>query len=349
MKDTFGDRASKGGSARASQLTSEQRKLIARKGALARWERAKDIPEQEPVTIHPYTRVSTLKILDIQLPCAVSKDGIPIIAYTNVTKTLGRGTGGKTKRLATVTKGAPLPDFLSGSTLDPYVPESLRIALNNPILFRAKGGIRKGLHANVIPEICGVWIDAHNAGALQPRQDHIWRNADRLLRGFASVGITALVYEATGYDKIKDRDELNKILEAYVTKEWIPLLPWTKRFPDDFYEQLFKLRNWEYRPLSVKRPKLVGKLTSELIYEKLPPGVLEVLRVKNPVTPKGYRRYKLFQFLTEDIGNPHLEKQIAAVTTLMKASTNWATFYRLFNRVFGNQQEMIFPELEDKK
>ncbi len=348
MNDMFGEKASKGGKVRAGRLTSDQRKLIAQKGALARWEKAKEITEKEPIAIHPYTRMSVLRIGSIEFPCAVLENRIPIIAYTSVTRTLGRGTGGKTKRLAKAVKGTPLPDFLSGSTLEPFVPESLRMALNNPITFRAKGGIRKGLNANIIPEICGVWIDAHNADALQPTQDHIWKNADRLLRGFASVGITALVYEATGYDKIKDRDDLERILEAYVTKEWLPLLPWTKRFPDDFYEQLFRLKDWEYRPLSVKRPKLVGKLTSELIYEKLPKGVLDELRNKNPVTPRGYRRYKLFQFLTEDIGNPHLEKQIAAVTTLMKASTNWATFNRLFNRVFGNQKEMIFPELEGK-
>ncbi len=164
------------------------------------------------------------------------------------------------------------------------------------------------------------------------------------MRGFARVGITALVYEATDYEKIKDRDDLEKILEAYIAKE---LLPWTKRFPDDFYEQLFRLRGWQYRPISVKRPKYVGKLTNELVYEKLPQGVLIELRSKNPVTPKGYRRYRHFQFLTGDIGNPHLEKQVVSVTTLMKASNNWATFNRLFNRVFGVQGEMIFPELEE--
>ena len=97
------------------------------------------------------------------------------------------------------------------------------------------------------------------------------------MRGFARVGITALIYEATGYEKIKDRDELEKILEAYISKE---LLPWTKRFPDDFYQHLFRLRGWQYRPLSIKRPKYVGKLTNELIYDKLPKGVLNDLRGK---------------------------------------------------------------------
>jgi hypothetical protein len=35
-----------------------------------------------------------------------------------------------------------------------------------------------------------------------------------------------------------------------------------------------------------------------------------------------------------------------AVTTLMRASPNWATFQRLFNRAFGMQGEFYFEELE---
>ncbi|MFC2044876.1 P63C domain-containing protein [Chloroflexota bacterium] len=184
-----------------------------------------------------------------------------------------------------------------------------------------------------------------HANALQKTQLPIAHRAEIIMRGLARVGITALIDAATGYEKVRDRDELNRILEAYISKE---LLPWTKRFPDEFYQQLFRLRGWQYRPVSVKRPKYVGKLTNELVYEKLPTGVLIELRSKNPVTPKGYRKHRHFQFLTDDIGNPHLEKQLVAVTTLMKVSPNWATFYRLFNRAYSPQGEFNFKEIEEQ-
>ena len=338
-------RASKGGKARAKALEPEERKKIARSGAIARRDRAREISQNKPIGIHPYTELAKLKIGDIELPCAVLENRTPVVTYTSVTKTLGRIMGGKQRKLARASKRNRLPDFLYGTILEPFVHESLRVALNNPILFRAKGGIRQAVNANLIPEICEVWLDARDAGALQPSQEKTARNADILMRGFARVGITALIYEATGYELIKDRDDLERILEAYITKE---LLPWTKRFPDDFYEQLFRLRGWQYRPISVKRPKYVGKLTNELVYEKLPKGVLDELRNKNPITPKGHRRFHHHRFLTEDIGNPHLEKQVASVTTLMKASNNWSNFNRMFNRVFGLQKEMIFSELEEK-
>jgi len=346
MNDKTETKMSKGGQARAKVLNPERRKEIAKKGAIARWEIAKQVNDNSPKAIHPYTELSTLKIGKIELPCAVLENGTPIIAYASVTKTLGRGMGGKGRKLAkNLRQGARLPEFLYGVALEPFVPPSLRVALNNPILFRANGRVRRGLIATLIPEICEVWLDARNAGKLQESQKHIAKNADVLLRGFARVGITALIYEATGYEKIKDRDELERILEAYIAKE---LMPWTKMFPDEFYEYLFKLKGWQYRPLSVKRPKIVGKLTNRLIYEQLPKGVLEDLREKNPVTPKGYRKHKFFQYLTSDIGNPHLANQIIAVITLFRVSPTWATFERLFKRRFSPQSEMIFTELEEK-
>ena len=344
-------RTSKGGRARAKALDPMRRKEIAQKAAQTRWENMleNDKPEHiTPITIHPATDLSALRIGDIELPCAVLSDRTRVITHTSVIKTLGRGYGGKSIKLARMSErnGPPLPAFLSGKTLEPFVPDSLRIALNKPILFRSRGGIRRAVNASLIPEICEVWLEARDAGALQKLQEPIARRADVLMRGLAHVGITALIDAATGYEKIRDRDELNHILEAYIAKE---LLPWTKRFPDEFYEQLFRLRGWQYRPLSVKRPKYVGKLTNELIYEQLPTGVIDELRSKNPVTPKGYRRHKFFQFLTEEIGNPHLEKQLASVTTLMRASPNWATFDRLFNRAFGMQGEFYFEELDKQK
>ena len=155
-----------------------------------------------------------------------------------------------------------------------------------------------------------------------------------------------LVDEVTDFQYIRDKEDLNKILELYIAKE---LLPWARRLPDEFYRQLFRLRGWQYSPLSVKRPQYVGKLTNELIYERLPLGVLDELRKKNPVVRSGYRRHRHHQFLTENIGNPHLEKHIASVTTLMRVASNWRKFKSLFEKAFGQEQlEIPFMEESEK-
>ena len=348
MKDkNVKPRGSKGGQVRADTLSARKRKEIARKGAKARWQKASqlEMKSKEIPTIHPATQPSTLHIGDIDLPCAVLTDRTRVITESSVAKKLGRFYGGKQRKLERSAKeGLPLPYFLYGSNLEPFVPHSLRVALNEPVVYRASGGVRRAINAVLLPEICEVWLKARENRVLHlPSQERIAKNAEILMRGLAHVGITALVDEAPGYQEVRDRDELHRILEAYIAKE---LLPWAKRFPDEFYQHLFRLRGWQYRPPSIKRPKYVGKLTNELIYEQLPKGVLDVLRTKNPITPKGWRRHKHFQFLTEDIGNPHLEKQVVAVTTLMKASLNWATFQRLFNRAFDVQGEFYFEELE---
>jgi hypothetical protein len=141
-----------------------------------------------------------------------------------------------------------------------------------------------------------------------------------------------LVDEATGYQQDRARDELNRILEAYISEE---LRPWTRRFPDEFFKQIYRLHGWEYRAGHHKRPRHVGKLVNLLVYDKLPSGVLPELKRKNPpVNESGYRRWRHHQFLTAETGEPHLDKQIIEVTTLMRVADDKKQFERLFHKAF---------------
>ena len=70
------------------------------------------------------------------------------------------------------------------------------------------------------------------------------------MRGFARVGIEALVDEATGYQRIREERALSKILERYIADE---LQPWTKTFPYNFYEGIVKLKQWP-SIYAIKRP-----------------------------------------------------------------------------------------------
>jgi len=67
---------------------------------------------------------------------------------------------------------------------------------------------------------------------------------------------------------------------------------------------------------------------------------------KNPADIKtDRRRHTHFQFLTNDIGIPHLDKLLAVSITLIKISANWRKFMSLFNRAVpkpGTQQELEF-------
>jgi hypothetical protein len=290
------------------------------------------------------THTGELKIGDAVLICAVLEDGTRVLTQQTFAKTLGRTGAGQRLRAA-----EGIPTFLSAANLEPYIGDELRQSWN-PILFRPKSGSRRGFaygyKAELLPQVCNVYLEAEASGKLKGQQKGIAQQCGILVRALATVGIVALVDEATGYQEARDKQALHKILEAYIARE---LLPWAKRFPDEFYKELFRLRGWQYSPMSPKGPRYAGQLTNEIVYDRLPPGVLNELRRKNPVVD-GRREHKHHQFLTEDIGNPHLEKHLAVVTALMRASPNWGWFKRLLERAIpkpNTPQQLDFLEDPD--
>jgi hypothetical protein len=216
------------------------------------------------------------------------------------------------------------------------------------------GMIAYGYEATALIDLCEFILKCRDYELLTPAQDNMAAAADIVIRAFAKVGIIAVIDEVTGYQEERDHEALQKILAAYIAPE---LMPYTNRFPEEFWKNMFRLRNWQYHRLSSgagtpKGPRYAGKLTDELVYKKLPPGVREELRQKNPANERSQRRHKHYQFLTEDVGDPHLTKQVAIVTTLMKISPNWRTFKSLFERAFadpytGTQGELFSEEEEE--
>jgi P63C domain len=57
--------------------------------------------------------------------------------------------------------------------------------------------------------------------------------------------------EATGYQDVRARNALEKILEKFISEE---LRKWVKTFPDDFYKEIFRSEKWPYKPWLVKHP-----------------------------------------------------------------------------------------------
>ncbi len=256
-----------------------------------------------------------------------------------------KGGGAHWRRKKAGKEGADLPVFASAPNLIPYIDSELSEALVAPKPYLSKTGkkVGYGREATILTKVCDVWLKARDANALHPSQLHIAKNAEILIRALAHVGILALVDEATGYQEQRDRDELQRFLALYLSEE---RLKWAKMFPDEYYKQLFRLQGWQYSPLSVKRPKLVGVLTNRLVYEKLPAPVLDELRRLNPVkNKKTWRREAtFFQHLSADIGQEDLRAHLLQLIAVMRVSPNWSSFKRNFARAFpgpeGRQMEM---------
>ena len=235
------------------------------------------------------------------------------------------------------------PVFLSANNLKPFIPLDL-LENSKPVIFTDLNGNESiGYRAELLPSVCYVFIDAQEAGKLKTNQLHIAEQAKKLVRGFATLGIIALVDEATGYQYDREKDELQKILTAYISEE---LLPWQKKFPDIFYKELFRLNGWDFTVKGIKkRPGVIGKWTKTLIYNELPKGVLQELEKNTPVNEKGKKKAHMHRLLTEDIGNPHLKAQINQMVTLFQLSDSmqhmWSQFEKLKLRQSG-QLELPF-------
>jgi hypothetical protein len=312
---------SKGGKARAARLTRSERSEIARAGALARW-------GSDTTAIND----GALSIGDREIKCAVLADGRRVLNQQTFLQTLGRARSAKGK---TGSAAGGLPPFLAAANLHEFITDELREMLE-PIPYRPiTGGRAFGYQAEILPLVCDVYLAARKEGRLLQSQVPIAEMSEILVRSLARVGIIALVDEATGYQEVRARDELQRILEKYVQAE---LRPWTKMFPNEFFQEIYRLQGWEYRPGSAKRTPYVGKLVNKYVYEQLPPGVLDELRELNPVTEKGWRRHKHHQHLTTDTGNKHLDRQISTVTTLMRIAEDKGEFEELFERAFPPPQ-----------
>ena len=57
--------------------------------------------------------------------------------------------------------------------------------------------------------------------------------------------------------------------DRFLRKE---LAAWAKRFPDEFYQQIFRLQGWEWKGMSINRPQAVGHYTKDIVYARLAPA-----------------------------------------------------------------------------
>lgn len=286
----------------------------------------------------------TLKFGDVEIACAVLEDGTRVLSEREVTKSLGGKRGGS--HWLRKGAGAELPVYLSANNLRPFVDDDLATALKSPLFYTPKdsGGIAHGLVADQYPKICDVWLKARAANALRANQLHIAAQAEILIRSLAGVAITALVDEATGYQAIRDRNALQEILDRFLNRE---LAAWAKRFPDEFYQQIFRLRGWDWKGMKVNRPQVVAHYTKDLVYDRIAPGILAELEARNPKDERGRRRGKHHQWLTEDVGHPALAQHLYALIGLMRVSSSWKQFYDMVQRAFPKRGETLFLPLAE--
>jgi P63C domain len=321
----------KGGIARAKSLSPERRREIARKAVAARWDEIKQATHGSED--HP------LKISDIEIPCYVLEDGRRVLQQTGLIQSLNMSHGGSYS-----TGGDRLAKFAAQGRLSSFVYKDLTDRTANPIRFKTPtGSLAYGYEATILADLCDAILSARSAGVLQKQQRHIAERAEILVRGFARVGIIALIDEATGFQRDRAKDALTRILEAFIAKE---LQPWLRTFPADFYQEMYRLRDMEFPDDTVQRPRYFGLLTNDIVYDRLAPDVLKKLKEVNPKQESGRRKHKYFQWLTSNVGYPKLREHLGSVVAIMKLSADWHDFRAKLDRLHPSYKKPTQLSLE---
>ncbi len=306
------DGRAKGGKARAEKMTPEERSASGKRAAAARWDR-------EVTDAICGSPDQPLRIGDIEIECYVLEDGTRVLTQASFLQALGRHRRAKGQR----DRNAELPPILQGKAINPFISPAV-LEKGRPITFSPPtGGRASGYNAELLPEVCEVYLKARDAGALSTAQKPTAKQAEIIMRGLATVGIIALVDEATGYQQVRARNALATILEEFIAKE---LQAYVQTFPPDFYAEMFRLRGLTFPPESMQTPRYFGHLTNDVVYKRLAPGVLKELQAVTPKNEKGRRKHKYFQHLTSNLGYPKLREHLGSVVTLMKISKDWKDF-----------------------
>lgn len=311
-----------GALARSAALTPERRSKIAAKAALKK------------AGFVSATHTGSINIGGAEIPCAVLEDGRRVVWQREV---VGLLTGNK--------KGG-LSRYLTAGNLEPFAPEKFKVGNfdETAATFEMDGRKAHGFDAEDIVDICKMYMMARRANVLQSSQIHLATQAEIIVLSLAKIGITALIDEATGFQEVRDRRALQALLDTYLRQEHAA---WAKRFPDDFYKEMFRLRGWKYPTVAGQKPGVVGRYTVDLVYERIAPGLVAELEEKNPKNESGYRKAKHHQWMTDDVGHPALSAHIHSVMGFMRACDSWDQLMLMMNRAFPKKGSQIPLLLED--
>lgn len=314
--------AKKGGRARASVLTSEERRESAQRAARARWGTDPDAEVVDEVVeppSHPPGRDDvpysmfrgTLTIGDAEFECHVLSDGRRVLTQREVVRVLsgGRDSSNLTRYL----ERNPLytPELLDGRVIQFTVP--------------GVGQAAHGYEAMLLIEICDMYLNAREQGLLKSSQKGLAKTAEVVVRACARVGLIALIDEATGYQEVREKRALQLKLQAFIADE---MQEWARMFPEEFWLELARLEGTRYSPRN--RPLRWGKYVMMFVYDSIDSDVGRELRERNP---DPHYRKNHHQWLKQH-GREKVNDQIQRVIAVMKLCDDMKDFRRKFDRVF---------------
>ena len=314
----------KGGQKRAEVLSPEERRVIARKGAAARWG---DKP------LRATHKGNFQEELGIDVECYVLDDG---------QKTAVISQRGMAQALGFSKRGDRLSVFMNSKTMEEYIGRELRAKIENPIVFQrlsaaaesSFGENAHGYDATILIDLYQAILAARNDGKLLGnRYDKMIEQSQIVLGASAKSGIRGLVYALSGYSPAAE--EVIAAFKLYVQEE---AKKYESEFPNELYMQWHRLydipvlergRSWHFKHLTVNHIYYPLAKSSGKLY-----GLLKALKATG-----GDKQKKLFQFLNE-IGARALRMQLGRVLEMCESSLDKTAYEAKILERFGGQREL---------
>ncbi len=181
------------------------------------------------------------------LPCSVLDDKESTHVFSEralfaILGIKGRGTRG----------GHRIASIFGKSKIKSLINKETWADIEKPVLYTYDRTKFFGYKSSILGEIVKALLKADKLGILNTDAEKRYATKAEILRdALVNVAIDALIDEATGYQKTRDSEALQKILDKYLRQE---LAAWAKRFPDEFYKEIFRLKDWQWQGMHLKRP-----------------------------------------------------------------------------------------------
>lgn len=254
------------------------------------------------------------KIFDGILECYVLDDGRRVLSQRGIIRTLinSEENGGP----GNAHLGRYLERLPNGSALLAAGPE---IEFNVP-----GGGPAKGREALWFVDLLKAYDEADDNGMLHPKQAHLAKNARRIIRALAGVGIVALVDNAAGYEQTRHVTELPFIFRAMLRDS---AQPWDLMWPAEFVSAVMRLNGETYS--GGVHPRWMASTYDRIYKLILGEDVIAELKRRNPCPSYGSNHH---QWLTPEARDT-VRKQVPYITLLAEQSFSKSEFWaRLENR-----------------
>ena len=184
-----------------------------------------------------------LNIGGVEIQCYVLDNGERVISGRGLQEALNISRVSAGNYLSNLLHSKNLKEIAINKNIQSIMEEKIRFKIHNvPI-------VAYGYKSDTLMDLANFLIEADINGLLKTDfQKKIGLRARLITSSLSKTVLVELIDTVTGYRDVR-RESIEKILDMYIKKEFAL---WAKRFPDEFYKLIFKLRKWPCDPESKK-------------------------------------------------------------------------------------------------